>query len=84
MICAASIYLILRGGDPSIAAETLLQGLFNPSALLVIRLFILAADIMNVGSLADRLLHFSPLWRCIGPCRLGSSIRRCWPRPGRP
>ncbi len=58
MICGSSIYLILKGFDPSIAAETLLQGLFNSYTLLAIPLFILAADIMNVGSLADRLLRF--------------------------
>ncbi|WP_346913632.1 TRAP transporter large permease [uncultured Roseibium sp.] len=58
MICGSSIYLILKGFDPSIASETLLQGLFNSYTLLAIPLFILAADIMNVGSLADRLLRF--------------------------
>lgn len=59
MICASSVYLILRGFDPSIASETLLQGLFNSYTLLAIPLFVLAADIMNIGSLADRLLRFS-------------------------
>lgn len=58
MICGSSIYLIMKGFDPSIAAETLLQGLFDSYTLLAIPLFILAADIMNVGSLADRLLRF--------------------------
>ncbi|MBD1547770.1 TRAP transporter large permease [Roseibium aggregatum] len=58
MICGSTLYLILKGFDPSIAAETLLQGLFNSYTLLAIPLFILAADIMNVGSLADRLLRF--------------------------
>ncbi|SNR81195.1 TRAP transporter large permease [Puniceibacterium sediminis] len=59
MICASSVYLALKGFDSSIAAETLLQGLFNSYTLLAIPLFILAADIMNVGSLADRLLRFA-------------------------
>ncbi|GAA4227249.1 TRAP transporter large permease [Sagittula sp. NFXS13] len=59
MICGSSIYLIMKGFDPSIASETLLQGLFNSYTLLAIPLFILAADIMNIGSLADRLLRFS-------------------------
>ena len=48
-----------KGFDTSIAAETLLQGLFNSYTLLAIPLFILAADIMNIGTLADRLLRFS-------------------------
>jgi len=59
MICGSTVYLAMRGFDQSIAAETLLQGLFNSYTLLAIPLFILAADIMNIGSLADRLLRFS-------------------------
>ena len=58
MICGSTIYLAMKGFDVSIAAETLLQGLFGSYTLLAIPLFILAADIMNIGSLADRLLHF--------------------------
>ena len=58
MICGSSIYLLIKGFDPSIAAETLLQGMFDSYTLLAIPLFVLAADIMNVGSLADRLLRF--------------------------
>ncbi|MAS03418.1 MAG: permease [Ahrensia sp.] len=58
MVCGSTVYLALKGFDPSIAAETLLQGLLNSYTLLAIPLFILAADIMNVGSLADRLLRF--------------------------
>lgn len=64
MMSGSFLYLILmdishpRGFDPSIATETLLQGLYNGYTLLAIPLFILAADIMNVGSLADRLLKF--------------------------
>jgi tripartite ATP-independent transporter DctM subunit len=58
MICGSSVYLLMKGYDSSIAAETLLQGLFNSYTLLAIPLFILAADIMNIGSLADRLLRF--------------------------
>lgn len=64
MMTGSLLYLILkdlsfpRGFDPSIATEQLLQGLFNGYTLLAIPLFILAADIMNIGSLADRLLKF--------------------------
>lgn len=64
MMSGSFLYLILmdlrspRGFDPSIAAEQLLQGLYNGYTLLAIPLFILAADIMNIGSLADRLLKF--------------------------
>ncbi|GAB4273244.1 MAG: TRAP transporter large permease [Pararhodobacter sp.] len=59
MLVGSFVYLLLKGLDPSIAAETLLQGLFNGYTLLAVPLFILAADIMNIGSLADRLLRFA-------------------------
>ncbi|TPW31544.1 TRAP transporter large permease [Martelella alba] len=59
MVAGSIVYLGMAGFDPSIASETLLQGLFNSYTLLAIPLFILAADIMNMGSLADRLLAFS-------------------------
>ena len=59
MLCGTIVYLGLKHFDTSIAAETMLQGLFNGYTLLAIPLFILAADIMNIGSLADRLLRFS-------------------------
>jgi tripartite ATP-independent transporter DctM subunit len=59
MLCGTIVYLGVKGQDISIAAETVLQGLFNSYTLLAIPLFILAADIMNIGSLADRLLRFS-------------------------
>ena len=58
MICGSTVYLMAKGFDPSIASETLLQGLYDSYTLLAIPLFVLAADIMNVGSLADRLLRF--------------------------
>ena len=40
------------------AAEQVLNGLYNSYVLLAVPLFILAADLMNVGSLTDRLLKF--------------------------
>lgn len=58
MLSGSFVYLLARGLDPSIAAETMLQGLYNGYTLLAVPLFILAADIMNVGSLADKLLNF--------------------------
>ena len=59
MLAGTIVYLGMKGFDTSIAAETVLQGLFNSYSLLAIPLFILAADIMNTGSLAERLLRFS-------------------------
>lgn len=58
MILASILYLLLAGLDLGTAAEQLLNGLFNSYVLLAIPLFILAADLMNVGTLTDRLLQF--------------------------
>jgi C4-dicarboxylate transporter, DctM subunit len=59
MFCGSILYLALGNKDISIATETMLQGLYHKYTLLAIPLFILAADIMNIGSIADRLLRFS-------------------------
>ncbi|MFO1326801.1 MAG: TRAP transporter large permease [Rubrivivax sp.] len=56
MIGGSVLYLLLSGQDIGIAAEQLLQGLQNTYTLLAIPLFILAAELMNLGSLSDRLL----------------------------
>src|SRR5512139_2973856 len=58
MIVASIFYLLLSGLDLGTAAEQILNGLFNSYVLLAIPLFILAADLMNSGSLTDRLLRF--------------------------
>ena len=56
MIGGSILYLLISGQDIGIAAEQLVQGLNNSYTLLAIPLFILAAEIMNMGSLSDRLL----------------------------
>ncbi|HEY2863558.1 MAG TPA: TRAP transporter large permease [Casimicrobiaceae bacterium] len=58
MICASVFYLLFAGLDLGTAAEQLLNGLYNSYVLLAVPLFILAADLMNTGSLTDRLLNF--------------------------
>lgn len=58
MIVASIFYLLISGLDLGTAAEQILNGLFNSYVLLAIPLFILAADLMNIGTLTDRLLQF--------------------------
>ena len=58
MIGASILYLFDAGLDPGSVAEQLLNGLYNSYVLLAVPLFILAADLMNIGSLTDRLLKF--------------------------
>lgn len=58
MIGGSIVYLWVSGQDIGLAAEQLLQGMYTSFTLLAIPLFILAANLMNVGSLSDRLLDF--------------------------
>jgi C4-dicarboxylate transporter, DctM subunit len=58
MIVASIFYLLVQGLDLGTAAEQILNGLFNSYVLLAIPLFILAADLMNIGTLTDKLLQF--------------------------
>ena len=58
MLTSSIMYLFVTGQDMGIAAEQVLQGLNNTYTLLAIPLFILAAEIMNMGSLTDKLLAF--------------------------
>jgi C4-dicarboxylate transporter, DctM subunit len=58
MLGASIFYLAFTGLDLGTAAEQILNGLYNSYVLLAVPLFILAADLMNTGSLTDRLLKF--------------------------
>jgi C4-dicarboxylate transporter, DctM subunit len=56
MLGASIMYLMVSGQDVGLAAEQILNGLTNSYTLLAIPLFILASELMNLGSLSDRLL----------------------------
>jgi tripartite ATP-independent transporter DctM subunit len=58
MIVSSLIYLFLKGQDLGLAAEQMVQGLYDSFLLLAIPLFITAANIMNAGSISERLLKF--------------------------
>jgi tripartite ATP-independent transporter DctM subunit len=58
MIVSSIIWLFLKGQDVGLAAEQMLQGLYDSFLLLAIPLFITAANIMNAGSISERLLKF--------------------------
>jgi len=58
MIAAAVSYLAMTGQDLALASEQIMQGLFNSFILLAVPLFIVAANIMNAGTISDRLLNF--------------------------
>jgi tripartite ATP-independent transporter DctM subunit len=58
MLVAAIAYLALTGSDLSLAGEQLIQSIYDGYILLAVPLFIVAANIMNAGSISDRLLDF--------------------------
>jgi tripartite ATP-independent transporter DctM subunit len=58
MIVGSIVYLFAKGQDVGLAAEQMLQGLYDGFLLLAIPLFIVAANIMNAGTISERLLQF--------------------------
>jgi len=55
MLCAAAGYLAAGGKDMGLLADQVLNSLYSSYVLIAIPLFMLAANLMNVGSISDRL-----------------------------
>ncbi|UUP16999.1 TRAP transporter large permease [Nitratireductor thuwali] len=58
LILAATAYLAVGGQDLALAGEQIIQGLYDSFILLAVPLFIVAANIMNAGTISERLLKF--------------------------
>jgi tripartite ATP-independent transporter DctM subunit len=58
MIGGSILFLLLDHQDMGTAAEQLLNGMYVNYIILAVPLFILSAELMNVGSMTDRLLRF--------------------------
>jgi tripartite ATP-independent transporter DctM subunit len=58
MFVSSIAYLLFTGADIGLFSEQMLNGLFDSFVLLAVPLFILAANLMNVGGVSDRLLAF--------------------------
>ena len=58
IIVGVLVYLGVSGQDLAIAGTTMVQRLFDGFLLLAVPLFIASANIMNAGSISDRLLQF--------------------------
>jgi tripartite ATP-independent transporter DctM subunit len=58
MIGGSILYLALSGIDMGIAAEQFLNGMYSNYIILAVPLFVLAAEIMNSGTLSTRLLEW--------------------------
>jgi hypothetical protein len=55
---ASFVYLAAGGQGVGIAGKVLMDGLYQSFILLAVPLFIVAANIMNAGTISDRLLQF--------------------------
>ncbi|MDA8834428.1 TRAP transporter large permease [Planktomarina sp.] len=58
IITASIMYFTFGDLDIALAGEKILQGLYKSFVLLAVPLFITAANIMNAGTITDRLLNF--------------------------
>ncbi|WP_332718778.1 TRAP transporter large permease [Pelagibacterium mangrovi] len=58
MIGGSILYLAVSGIDMGIAAEQFLNGMYSNYIILAVPLFVLAAEIMNSGTLSTRLLEW--------------------------
>ena len=58
MIAGSVLYLLMAGLDMGTVAEQFLNGMYSNYIILAVPLFILAAELMNIGSMTERLLHF--------------------------
>jgi tripartite ATP-independent transporter DctM subunit len=58
MIVSAIAYLFVKGQDLGLAAEQVIQGIYDSFVILAVPLFIVAANIMNAGTISERLLDF--------------------------
>ena len=59
MLASGIAYLIVKGQDLGLAAEQVLNGLYNGYVLLAVPLFVFAANLMNAGTISERLFDFS-------------------------
>ena len=58
MMCGSILYLFMAGLDLGTVAEQFLNGMYSNYVILAVPLFILAAEVMNSGSMTERLLRF--------------------------
>lgn len=58
IFAGATVYLVAAGQDIGAMGKIVMDGLYQSFVLLAVPLFIVAANIMNAGSISDRLLSF--------------------------
>jgi TRAP-type mannitol/chloroaromatic compound transport system permease large subunit len=58
MLAAGIAYLVAKGQDIGLVAEQVCNGLYNSYVLLAVPLFVLAANVMNAGTVSERIFDF--------------------------
>ncbi len=58
MLASGVAYLLVKGQDIGLVAEQVGNGLYNSYVLLAVPMFIFAANIMNAGTVSERLFDF--------------------------
>ncbi|MFM9999812.1 MAG: TRAP transporter large permease [Burkholderiaceae bacterium] len=58
MLASGIAYLLVKGQDVGLVAEQVSNGLYNSYVLLAVPLFVFAANIMNAGTVSERLFDF--------------------------
>jgi tripartite ATP-independent transporter DctM subunit len=58
MIAAGIAYLVLKRQDLGLAAEQIGNGLYNSYVLLAVPMFVFAANLMNAGTVSERIFDF--------------------------
>jgi len=58
MLMAGVGYLLVKGQDIGLVAEQVSNGLYNSYVLLAVPLFVFAANIMNAGTVSERIFDF--------------------------
>jgi tripartite ATP-independent transporter DctM subunit len=58
MLCSGVAYLLLKQQDLGLVAEQVGNGLYNSYVLLAVPMFVFAANIMNAGTVSERIFDF--------------------------
>ncbi len=58
MLACGIAYLLVKGQDVGLVAEQVGNGLYNSYVLLAVPLFVFAANIMNAGTVSERIFDF--------------------------
>jgi C4-dicarboxylate transporter DctM subunit len=61
MLASGIAYLTFKGQDLALVGEQVVNGMYNSYVLLAVPLFVLAANLMNAGTISERIFDFCRL-----------------------